>query len=301
MSVRRFKTDPDNQPRPMPGAYLVKNLLNGKCYVGISQKVSRRRAEHARGDGTAPLLTKAIRKHGLENFEFTPLFYSITGTAFLPGLETALIAAYDSLAPNGYNIQAASGAVGPYGPAFGEILRLAYAVPEVRERMISRNRATAAMPSVRARMTEIALLSHVIEAKRLNMMSLWDNGAFDHRSPPVHTPDALARAAVKQRQTKADPEWKARMSSTMSEAQRRPETKAKKSIAIRAALASPENRANRLGRFWITDGNVELKVAKGSQVPDGWRRGRNEKFRNSHSPSEMSVMAKNPRPPRRKR
>src|SRR6185437_1343364 len=264
MSTPRFKTDPDNHPRPMPGAYLVRNLINGKCYVGISQNVSRRRAEHTRGDGTAPLLTKAIRKYGVENFEFVPLFYSMTGTLFLPELEATLIAAYDALVPNGYNVQASSGAVGPYGPAFGEILRLAFAKPETKARKSAA--AKSRDPILMKKFWEAAQAPEV-KARAIATMTA------TRRRPEVRLaqsirvkamnadPEFVANRTQKAVLTKSDPAWKARVAPSYSEAQNRPDVKAKKSVAIQAALATPEAKANRLGRFWITDGTVELKVA----------------------------------------
>lgn len=61
------------------GIYLIKNRINGKCYVGQSRNIQRRWIAE-KGAAFNPNvkaynypLSKAIRKYGVENFEFTVL------------------------------------------------------------------------------------------------------------------------------------------------------------------------------------------------------------------------------------
>lgn len=53
------------------GIYIIKNKINNKVYIGKSQDIERRFREHIIGRKTAVLLARAIKKYGLENFEFS--------------------------------------------------------------------------------------------------------------------------------------------------------------------------------------------------------------------------------------
>ena len=63
------------------GIYLIRNKLNGKCYVGQAHDIGKRWMYYQRAEVTksrmglagAELLRKAIRKHGIINFEFSIL------------------------------------------------------------------------------------------------------------------------------------------------------------------------------------------------------------------------------------
>lgn len=58
-----------------PGIYCIKNLINGKVYVGQGQYAARRVYEHKyhleRNSDKCTVLQRAINKYGLENFEFS--------------------------------------------------------------------------------------------------------------------------------------------------------------------------------------------------------------------------------------
>lgn len=60
--------------------YKITNIINNKCYIGQTNNVQRRFAEHKREsqktnpkDSTAKILYRAIQKYGLENFNFEVL------------------------------------------------------------------------------------------------------------------------------------------------------------------------------------------------------------------------------------
>lgn len=55
----------------MIGIYKIKNLINGKCYIGQSIDINRRWRQHRTDykDGTVTLY-QAIKKYGLSNFSF---------------------------------------------------------------------------------------------------------------------------------------------------------------------------------------------------------------------------------------
>ena len=59
------------------GIYKITNTINGKCYVGKSVDIKRRWAEHKKiskrkdvQEQKGFLLSKALKKYGLNNFKF---------------------------------------------------------------------------------------------------------------------------------------------------------------------------------------------------------------------------------------
>jgi group I intron endonuclease len=82
----------------MARIYLVTNKLNGKQYVG--QTVT----EHSRhGHGHA--IKRAYKKHGFSSFTYEHILSSVEDTKFLDFAEQFWIKVFNSLAPNGYNIE----------------------------------------------------------------------------------------------------------------------------------------------------------------------------------------------------
>lgn len=60
------------------GVYQIRNLVNGKCYVGSSNNIGRRYLDHmrelSRGTHSNPRLQLSWNKHGGDSFEFSVLF-----------------------------------------------------------------------------------------------------------------------------------------------------------------------------------------------------------------------------------
>ena len=96
--------------------YCYTNKTNGKKYIGQTNNLSRRRKQHLQdsihehsGHEVSHNLPfhAAIRKYGIDNFDFEVLRtidtedWSIVNT-----LESNYIKEYNSIAPNGYNLQA---------------------------------------------------------------------------------------------------------------------------------------------------------------------------------------------------
>lgn len=52
------------------GIYMIRNKLNSKVYIGKSFDIDKRFREHLRGNKTAMLLARALKKYGINNFEF---------------------------------------------------------------------------------------------------------------------------------------------------------------------------------------------------------------------------------------
>ena len=86
--------------------YLITNRVNGKCYVGMTQRgIHRRFREHCRGALKNPRtpLHCAIAKYGAEAFKITPIG-RLSSRADLDMIERAEIKRRGTLAPNGYNV-----------------------------------------------------------------------------------------------------------------------------------------------------------------------------------------------------
>ena len=79
--------------------YLVKNKMNGKCYVGQTVKLSKFDSYY----GSGKVIKLAIKKYGLDNFEKVILRYCCDQLE-LDFYETFYINEHKSLCPNGYNI-----------------------------------------------------------------------------------------------------------------------------------------------------------------------------------------------------
>jgi group I intron endonuclease len=81
--------------------YRITNIINGKCYIGQTKSTERRFNEHKNGFGSS-LLTKAIHKYGILNFEFENL--GCIREEFIDLFEQEAIIHFNSIAPNGYNL-----------------------------------------------------------------------------------------------------------------------------------------------------------------------------------------------------
>jgi GIY-YIG catalytic domain len=85
--------------------YLITNKLNGKRYIGKTQRaLAARFKEHCINNEkrSRSLIARAIKKYGESNFEVTPIHISLTKDALQ--IESFYIDKLDTLAPNGYNL-----------------------------------------------------------------------------------------------------------------------------------------------------------------------------------------------------
>ena len=89
----------------MIGIYKITNLINEKVYIGQSIHIERRWQEHCQPSSRS-LIGKAIQKYGKEHFTFQVL--EECAEEQLDELEEKYISEYDSVVPNGYNIETAS-------------------------------------------------------------------------------------------------------------------------------------------------------------------------------------------------
>jgi group I intron endonuclease len=131
----KFNIHSNNIPIHLPGCYRIVNLINGKSYIGLARDVFNRGVSHNNGN-SPPKLRNGFNKYGRNNFLFEPIYYIIDDTLnSLSYAEASLIEEFNSV-DNGYNIQLASGSVGPYGPEFAAIARETWTRPSVREKRL---------------------------------------------------------------------------------------------------------------------------------------------------------------------
>jgi group I intron endonuclease len=84
--------------------YLVRNNVNGKVYVGQTiRTLEKRWLEHCKTNDGCTALNNAVQKYSSENFTTSILIEADNST--LDDLEKNYIKEYNSLYPNGYNIQ----------------------------------------------------------------------------------------------------------------------------------------------------------------------------------------------------
>ena len=90
----------------MIGIYKITNKLNGKVYIGQSIDIDTRWRQHCNAKDDM-LIHKSIQKYGAENFSFEVLLEC--PAEMLNDWERDMIALYDCISPNGYNLTEGGG------------------------------------------------------------------------------------------------------------------------------------------------------------------------------------------------
>ena len=120
--------------------YKITNTVNNKSYIGISihEPEKRRIRDHLSGRGNR-VIANAVKKYGLDAFTYEVLEANVFDE-FLPDLEVAYIANYNTVAPNGYNLDA-----GGSHKTFSE---------ETRRKMSEAHKGKKPSPETRRKMSE---------------------------------------------------------------------------------------------------------------------------------------------------
>ena len=85
--------------------YKITNLINGKIYIGQTTKsIDIRWKQHCKANSYCNYLKNAIQKYGKENFTIEEID-GANSLSELNYLEKHYICKFNSLAPNGYNLQ----------------------------------------------------------------------------------------------------------------------------------------------------------------------------------------------------
>lgn len=93
--------------------YQIKNNVNGKIYIGVTNNYKKRMREHSYASNNC-VISRAIKKYGWENFETTVIDRTKDRNEAYNVLEQKYIKKADSTNPNiGYNVSI--GGVGSFG------------------------------------------------------------------------------------------------------------------------------------------------------------------------------------------
>lgn len=220
---------------------------NGKRYYGYSCDEERRWREHEQTArlGKSPLLvSRAIRRHGWVNVKkqlvlIGPLDYVLE-------MEEKAIAAYNTLAPNGYN-------VAPGG-----------------------KKAPSSNPDVGAKIS-IALVEHFKDPARRAHMSAVNTGR-------VMTAEQNSKNSAAKVKNWKDPKFRAAQIKVRTGKKNSAETKQRKSVSIKEAWARDLERHTRqsqrfqgndytLGMVWINDGFKNKMIKESGVLPEGFKLG----------------------------
>lgn len=83
--------------------YQITNLINGKIYIGQTNNIQKRWANHKCNNDPDMVIARALRKYGVDNFHFEILLRGLTPEE-ANQKEVELIKEKNSLVPNGYNV-----------------------------------------------------------------------------------------------------------------------------------------------------------------------------------------------------
>jgi group I intron endonuclease len=83
--------------------YMYRHKVTGKAYVGVTKEPKRRFKKHAKGESAAIAFNRAVKKYGIDSFEFSILamFDDVEAANYH---ENAAISAFGTLSPSGYNL-----------------------------------------------------------------------------------------------------------------------------------------------------------------------------------------------------
>lgn len=83
--------------------YQITNLINGKIYIGQTNNIQKRWANHRCNNDPNMVIARALRKYGVDNFKFEVLLRGLTPDE-ANQKEIELIKEKNSLVPYGYNV-----------------------------------------------------------------------------------------------------------------------------------------------------------------------------------------------------
>ena len=137
----------------MIGIYKITNKLNGKVYIGQSVDIDTRWRQHINAKDDM-LIHKSIQKYGAENFSFEVLLEC--PAEMLNDWERDMIALYDCISPNGYNLTEGGG-----GCKCSEETRLK--MSEAKKGKSSWNKGIPCSEETRLKMSEAKKGHHISE------------------------------------------------------------------------------------------------------------------------------------------
>lgn len=153
---------------PYGWVYMLRNTVNGKCYVGqTTQMPAMRLKQHGTRRSHCIALKAAFAKYGADAFELISIGSAVDKDA-LDTMEIDAIARLGTTAPGDYNLRA-GGSWGTHGPEARAKLSKAHKgrIPSPKTREINRQRMLGTSPSheVRAKISA-TLTGRPLDAER---------------------------------------------------------------------------------------------------------------------------------------
>ena len=93
--------------------YQITNLINGKIYIGQTNNIQKRWANHKCSIDPNMVIARALHKYGVDNFRFEILLRGLTPEE-ADKKEVELIKEKNSLVPNGYNVATGGNRINGY-------------------------------------------------------------------------------------------------------------------------------------------------------------------------------------------
>jgi group I intron endonuclease len=226
------------------GIYLINHKPSGRKYVGQSIDVARRFTDHKRGKEPT-LISRAINKYGVDEFEFTLL--EECPQEDLDRREREFITSLNTLHPRGFNMTEGGQTSQGFAPAVRQALS-----EKMRERMRDPDYKQKVIEAVRTR----EITEGYRETQRRGTIKQFE----DPTNREKHA--NLTKAQM------ADPKARSRISETLKKHFKDPENR--KRCATRVGSSPPEDVRERIGagskRAWDNLGPEERK----RRAEKGW-------------------------------
>ena len=279
------------EPKETTGIiYLITNTVNGKVYVGKTQKTLEKRwSEHcksSRGKSTSAI-HRAIRKYGSGTFTLKVLATSVVSD--LNRLERFWINSLTSISPNGYNLTA--GGDGLLNPSAETLRKMSekvkaawkdpvkraainaarkdsYDTPERREKLSTAAKAMWNNPEFRERAPELYRQAWSPERRKqfgIRAEALWKNPTFRAKKIALfkqqhQDPEFRAKQQKATREKWADPKFRRAIKDAQDRAWADPEKRARTIQAIRAYHDTPEAK-QREQKYWTDERRATSSAA----------------------------------------
>jgi len=259
-----FLVPHQNAPEERAGVYMLRHLLTGRAYIGISYNISKRIRQHAGKSGKCSKIGKAIATFGRASFEAVPLYYALNGAIGLAAAERELIQEFKT-ADGGYNTNVAGRGAGPYGKRFCEIAKAIQWTPALIEKR-KRTLADRALVRRRGRAISIAQSRPEVKAK------------MRARKRAVITEEMRRAISDRMKASQNTEKAKRRVSRQTKSRSKDPAFRRTWLPKLRAAAQDPERRKKissfRAGGMWINNGTRAAYLPANEQIPEGWKRGK---------------------------
>lgn len=261
------------------GVYCIRNIRNGKRYVGSAaqgfiERWKNHRSCLSRGVHKNAHLLSAWNKYGADKFVFQILERCLPERCV--EREQYWMDYFDVINPKkGYNTCPVAGSVlgmkktEKQRARQSEIARQMWTDTEHRRKMAETMRLVAADPEVRCRKSEANKRRFAKVEERYKLSK-------SHKGK-VHSTEHARKVSEATRRAWADPERRAKRLESLKRFAENPEWSSRKSEAIRRKLSEPETRRKRLESLKRSAADPEVRRRKSEGIRRYWEKWRAER------------------------